>query len=211
MADFGACGSSAFPSRCLGARDQAAIGGEILPPREAVDLRAFVQQHEAQDRADAGHGLQQIQGMGVLVFGRFEDGEFDIAQQLSVIGDERTSHFEALVHRWSGEALGDPVSVGLVGNVLADGREVILAGGLLDLGHECAAFAGQRPTSTQQGAGRTPLGWIDIGLWLRKYVENRSGWRGAELIPIPTWRRSIRCGSPRAIAVWVQGKCSWKR
>ena len=52
IADFGAGGSRAFPRRFLGALDQAAIGGEILHPREAVDLMDFVEQHEAEDLCD---------------------------------------------------------------------------------------------------------------------------------------------------------------
>jgi len=56
MADCGAGGAGACPGRCLGARDQAARGGDILPPREAVDRMDVVEQHAAEDRADAGRG-----------------------------------------------------------------------------------------------------------------------------------------------------------
>lgn len=182
MADVGACGARALPSRFLGALAQAAIGGEILHPREAVDLMDFVQPHEAKDLADAGHGVQPIQGMGVMVFGSFEDGEFAIAQQLIVIGDERQIHFDALWHRWIGEALGDPVSVGFVGNVLADGREGIRAVGLVDMGQEFAAFAGQMHTSTQQVAGRTPRGGLDRGLRKHPAAPPDGDFRGVDRI-----------------------------
>jgi hypothetical protein len=39
----------------------------------------FVEQHEAENLADAGHGLEQIQGMGIMVPGGFDDGEFYVA------------------------------------------------------------------------------------------------------------------------------------
>src|SRR5882672_7119182 len=81
MADCGAGGSRAFPRRFLGARAQAARGGAILPPREAVDLMDGVEQHEAEDLAKAGHRWSQIQGRGVMVLRGVDDGAFDIAQQ----------------------------------------------------------------------------------------------------------------------------------
>src|SRR6266545_5504191 len=56
----------------------------------------FVEEHEAEDLTDAGDRLQQIEGIGVMVLGRFDDGEFDIAQQRIVVGDERKVHFSML-------------------------------------------------------------------------------------------------------------------
>ena len=51
-----------------------------------------------------------------------------------------------------------------------------------------------------------------ICLSWRKYMANQSVWRGAELIhPIPRRQLSLRCGWLPLIAVWVQGRCSWKR
>jgi len=35
----------------------------------------FIEQHEAEDLADPGHSLQQIQRVGVMVFGGLEDGQ----------------------------------------------------------------------------------------------------------------------------------------
>ena len=53
---------------------------------------------------------------------------------------------------------------------------------------------------------------VDSPLNLPLVAEVRGepiGLAWAELIrPILTWRLSIRCGSLRAIAVWVLGKCS---
>jgi hypothetical protein len=79
IADLGACSAQAFPGGCLGTFDQTAVGDNILYRGKTVDVMDFIAQHEAEDLADAGHGLQQIQGVG------------DIAQQLLVIADERRS------------------------------------------------------------------------------------------------------------------------
>ena len=111
MTDFAARGAGTFSRRFLGARDETAIGGKRLHPRETVDLMDVVEQHEAEDLANAGHRLQQIPGMCVMVLGRFHDGAFDVAQQRIVGGEERTIDVDALVHRWIGTALGDSVSV----------------------------------------------------------------------------------------------------
>ncbi len=142
IADCGAGGSGAFPRRCLGARDEVARGGELLHPREAVDRMDCVKQHEAEALANAGHRLPQIQGMSVMVLGGCDDGECDLATQRIVGGDEREINFDALVHRRIGKALGDPISVGFVGDLFADGREVIRAVGIVDLRQEVAAFSG---------------------------------------------------------------------
>jgi hypothetical protein len=182
MADFGAGGARAFPSRFLGALDQAARGGEILHPREAVDLMDFVEPHEAEDLANAGHRLQQIQGIGGMVPRGFDDGEFDVAPQLILVGDERKLHFDALLHRWIGKALGDAIAVRFVGNVFADGREVIHTGGSVDMGQEFAAFARERHASTQQVAGRAHLDRIDLGLWKHSAAQQYGDFMGVERI-----------------------------
>ena len=164
MAAGGAGGAGVFPGRCLGALDQAARGGAILSPREAVALMDVVEQHAAKALANAGHGLQQIPGMGVMVLGGFAAGECDVAKQGIVIGEERAIHCDALGHRRLGNALGHAVSVGFVGALCADGREVRLAVGIVDRGQAFAALAGQGHASTPQGPGRAPLSRRDLGL-----------------------------------------------
>jgi hypothetical protein len=100
---------------------QAARGEEILDPGEAVDSMACVKQHEAEDCADAGHGLPQIQGLGVMVPGGCDDGAFDVTKECIVGGDERQIDCDTLVHGGVGKALGAPLTVGLGGDRFADG------------------------------------------------------------------------------------------
>jgi hypothetical protein len=73
IADFGAGAARVFAVRFLGALDQTTVGGKLLYPREAVDVVDFVEQHETENLADAWYGLQQIQGVGVMMFGGFNE------------------------------------------------------------------------------------------------------------------------------------------
>jgi len=56
--DLCACGAQAFPGGGLGTFDQTAVGDNILDRGQPVDIMDFVAQHEAEDLADARHGLQ---------------------------------------------------------------------------------------------------------------------------------------------------------
>ena len=80
IANLRAGGAIALPRRFLGAFDQAAIGHKILDPREAGDIMDLVEQHQTQNLADAGDGLEPVQGLCVVLLGRLYDGQFDIAE-----------------------------------------------------------------------------------------------------------------------------------
>jgi hypothetical protein len=75
---------------------------------KTVDIMDFIAHHAAEARADAGHGWQQIQSVGVMVFGGVEEGEFDIAQPLIVIADERELSVDTLVHAGSATRSATP-------------------------------------------------------------------------------------------------------
>ena len=108
MTDFAARGAGTFSRRFLGALDETARGGKRLPPRETVDLRDCGEQHAAEDLATAGHRVQPRQSMGVMVLGRFDDGEFDVAPQRIVVGDEREIDFDALCTAGSAKRSATP-------------------------------------------------------------------------------------------------------
>jgi hypothetical protein len=48
-----------------------------------------------------------------------------------VVVDEREVDFDTLVHRWIGKTFGDTITIGHVGDVFTDGRQIILAVGIL--------------------------------------------------------------------------------
>ena len=118
VANFGAGGARAFSSGFPGTLDEATVRGKILHPWEARDIMNFVEQHETENLADPRDCLQQIQGVGVMVLGGFDDAEFDITQQLIVGGDEREIHFDALLHCRIGKAFSDSCTIGFVGDFL---------------------------------------------------------------------------------------------
>jgi hypothetical protein len=125
---------------------------------------ALIAQHEAEELAEAGHRLQPIQGIGIMVLSGVDTGAFHVAKPCIVSAAERQIDVEAFGPRWLGNALGAPVAVGLVGELVADGREMSLAVGVLSMGAECAACACQVSASPHQVAGGAPLGRLDSGL-----------------------------------------------
>jgi hypothetical protein len=89
LADLSACRAQAFPAGGRGALHQTAIGDNILAPGKAVDSMDVVEQHAAEDFADAGHSVQQIQRVGIMRLRGIDDGAFDITKQRIIVGDER--------------------------------------------------------------------------------------------------------------------------
>jgi hypothetical protein len=164
LANVVAGGPGACASRFSGTLDETTVGGKILHTREALDIMNLVEQHEAEDLADAGHRLQQIQGLGVMMLGGFHDGQFKVTQQLIVVGDKGEIDFDAFLHSRIGKAFGDPVAVGFLGDLFANGGQIVLAVGILYVGQEFPAFACQVHAAPEQVTGGAHLGGVDIGL-----------------------------------------------
>jgi hypothetical protein len=108
-------GAPAFATRFLAAFDQAARRSEVLHAGTAADVMHVIQPHEAENLATAGHGLQQVQGMGIMLLGSLDDGEFKIATPLVVIADEGKSDGNIFLYCGVGKACSDPVAIGFVG------------------------------------------------------------------------------------------------
>jgi hypothetical protein len=143
IADFGAGRAVSFAGGFPGTFDQAAIGDKILHPGEPVNIVDFIEQHEAENLADARHGVEQIQGVGIMVLSGFDDGEFDVAQQRIVVRDEHQIDLDTFLHDRIGKARGNPVAVGFVGELFADGGQIILAVGILDMRQKLGPFVCQ--------------------------------------------------------------------
>ena len=123
-----------------------------------------VEPHEAENRANAGDGAQQISGMSVMVRGGSDDGELEGTEPLLGAADEGEIDVKACVHRGIGTPFRDAVAIGLVGNLVADRRPVVVAVGLLHVRQEVAACACQGRASAQQVAGGAHLARLDIRL-----------------------------------------------
>ena len=182
VADFTAGDARAFAGRFPGTLDETTVRGKILYPRKARDIVNFLEEYEAEDLADAGHRLEQIQGMGVMVLGGCDDAEFDVTQQFIIVGDEREIDFDTFLHCRISKTLGDPVTVGFVGDLFANGGQVILAIGILHMGEEFAAFAGQVHAAAQYVAGGAHLGGIHIGLREHATAQQHGDFVGVDLV-----------------------------
>ena len=121
----------AFAPRVFGTLDEATLRRTILHPWEAIELVNVVEQDETEDFANARHRLQEVQGLGIGLFGRFEDKEVAVAEHLGIIGDQREGDCNGLVDRRGLKPLGDAFPIGFVGDFLADFGQVILAVGIL--------------------------------------------------------------------------------
>jgi hypothetical protein len=117
-----------------------------------------------------------------MVPGGFDDGEFDVTQEFIVVGDERQIDCDTLLHGGVGKALGDPLAVGLVGDLFADGGQVILAIGILDMGQEFGAFVRQMHATLEQVTGGTHLGGIDISLREHTTTQQRRNLLRVDLV-----------------------------
>jgi hypothetical protein len=72
-----------FAGGYLSALDQAGVGSEVLDGREAADVVDLVEDDEGEDLPDAGDGAQAIEGIGVVLPGGAEDGEFQLVEGMT--------------------------------------------------------------------------------------------------------------------------------
>lgn len=165
VADFAPRRSGASPRRFLGALDEATGRGNILSPRETGPIMECVAEHEAAELADTGPRVQQREGIGVVVLGRFDDAECDVTQEGIIVGDEREIARKAFWPCRIGTPCSDTIALGFVGALVADRRQGLLAVGMLHMGQEFAAFAGQGHASARQVARGAHFGGGAIGLW----------------------------------------------
>jgi hypothetical protein len=99
-----------------------------------------------------------------VLLGAPDDGEFQVGEELVVIGNQAQVDLDALLHSGISKTLGNAIAIGLVSDLLPNFGQVILAVGILDMSSELSAFAHQVDTASQQVAGGTHLSRIDIGL-----------------------------------------------
>ena len=156
----------------------AARGDTILAPGAAVDLLEVVEPHEAEPRAETGHGVPPRPGVGVLGRGGWDEGECDRTPPRIVGGEERQSDGATFVHGRSGTALGTTCAVGCGGARGAHGRQGSLAVRVRHVREECGALVCQRPPAPEHVTGGAPRGGRDGGLREPSAVEQgRHLWR----------------------------------
>jgi hypothetical protein len=124
----------------------------------------FVVPHETEPLPHAGHGAQAIPRVRVMGPGGRDEGEVEVTEPRSRGAEAGEIDGKAFWARGLGKPCRDAVAMGWVGDLLAERRPVIVAGGRWPRGQECTAGACQGPASAPQVLGSAPLGRIDRGL-----------------------------------------------
>jgi len=184
IADLRAGGAIPLPRRFLGAFDQAAIGHNILDPRETGDIMERVKQDQTQHRANAGDGLASGPGVCVVLLGGPHARPCEIAESRILAVNQGQIACHTFLHGGSGTALGDPVAVRFVGDLLVHLGEVVLPVGLLHMRQELRAFARQMSAAPEQSTGRPHRGRGDVGLWEHAAAEQDSDFLGVHPVVV---------------------------
>jgi hypothetical protein len=129
-----------------------------------VEVVDFIQQHQAEDRADPRDRTQPIARVGVVLLGRGAEGELHVAQPRVVVAHQREVDGDALWHGRIGDPRGAAVAVGLLGHLLANRGQMIRAVGLLDMGQSRGALAQKVDAAPEEITGRTQRRGIEVGL-----------------------------------------------
>jgi len=127
-------GAEPFAIGFLGTLHQTTIGDEILHPRKAGDVLDLIQNHQGENRTDARDRLEPGIRLAIVRFGTAGEIEFDFAQQLVLVINERHIHFDRLADTRIGEMLFDSLPVGFVRQFLADLGQIVLTIGILNVG-----------------------------------------------------------------------------
>ena len=128
----------AFAGRFVAAADQAGVGEEVADVGEAGDVVDFIEEDQGQDLADAGNGEESVIGVAIVDLGVAVEIEFEFAD-LGIVGvDESEIGLDAALDAGMGEVAGDVefCAVARVGELFGEGREVVLAGFVLDVSDE---------------------------------------------------------------------------
>jgi hypothetical protein len=99
-----------------------------------------------------------------MLLGRSDNGQLQVPPQLVIIVDEGEVSRNAFLDGGLGQPLGAPSAVGLVRDLFADLRHVVLPGRLLNMRQQWRPFAQERHAAPQPVAGCSPGRGLDIGL-----------------------------------------------
>jgi hypothetical protein len=90
-------------------------------------------------------------------------GEVMVGQQSIIVLEQREVDRDRLPHLRVEEMLGEVVAGGLVGDLLAEGGEVVLARGVLDVREQLGALAHEVAATAQEVSGGPHLPRVDVG------------------------------------------------
>ena len=99
-----------------------------MDPGKALDVLHLIQQSPAQDCADPGHGLEHVQGLGIVRFRCCEDVSRHITEALVIVPDQGEVSFQTFLHGRIRKPLGDARAVGFVGELFPALRGCVALG-----------------------------------------------------------------------------------
>ena len=135
-----------------------------MAPRATAAVVACIQEPATQERADPGHGLPPVDGGRGVLLGQAHDGQLHVVEQWVVVPNQGEVHRDIFLDRRRRQPLDQPVPLGRVGHVFAEGGEGILAVRMLHVRQECCPRAYQRHPPPQEVPRRPHLRGIDVCL-----------------------------------------------
>jgi hypothetical protein len=180
--ELGAGGAIPLPRRFLGTFDQAAVGHNILDPWEAGDIMHLIQQHQTPHLADTGDGLPPVQGLGLVLLRRVDDGQFHIAEQPIVAVNQGEVDLDALLDGGLKEPFRHAVPIALVGQLFPDLGQMVLTIRSLDVCKQFGALTRQMQAASEEIPGRPHRCWIDLGLREHAPTKPHRDFLGVDLV-----------------------------
>jgi hypothetical protein len=151
--------------RCCGTRDQATVGDALRPPGPTPDGMDGIPPHEPQALADPRPCTPPVEGVGVVLVGGMDHGPCQGGAPVVIVIAPREVDRHALLHGRIGQARGHALPVGLVGEVVAELGEGVLAGGLWDMSSPLGTRAHQGHPPAEQVPGGPHRVRVGGGLW----------------------------------------------
>src|SRR5262249_47284061 len=132
---------------------------------ESADVVDLVKQDEGGDLADAGDGLQTVEGLHVIHFRGPRQVQLEVGDLLVEAVDERQVHRGALLDaRVRGAGGGGHLGAVLgKGELLGEGRQVVLGVEDVQVGQQPGPLADQESAAAQQVAGLAHAPGVDVG------------------------------------------------
>jgi hypothetical protein len=186
----GARGVVPCARRCCGACAQTAGGHKRLHAWETTDSVECIQEPQTQDLPDPGYRLPLVEGRGGVLLGGPDTGALHVVEPLVGVPQQGQVHRDGLLDRRISQPRSESVPGGLVGEVRAAGREVLLVRGLRHGGQPCCPCAPPMHPPSAQVPRRPQRGGLD----------RRLGSLPARRSPAMFWASSGSCG---AVPPWI--------
>jgi hypothetical protein len=113
----------------------------------------LVEEDEAEDLSHPWDTPEQVPAVDVVCFDLLDDVEFEVGKELVEEVEELEIDLAAFADGGIGEVIGESLPVRLVGDLLLELGEVVLAISVLDVGEELGALSHEVVSAAQQIPG----------------------------------------------------------